>query len=75
MAGGDPGLGVHEHAGIDTHDVLVEPGHGFPPVILDVVLELHTILPIIIDCGKAVVNLARREDESVFLAMCHQHLE
>ena len=38
MARSDPGLRVHEHAGVDTYHILVEAGHCLPPVTLDVVL-------------------------------------
>jgi hypothetical protein len=75
MAGSDPSLRVHEHARIYTHDILVEAGHSLPPVTLDVVLELNTHLAIVIDSRQPIINLAGREDESVFLAVRDQHLK
>ena len=75
VAGSHPRFRMHEHAGVDTHHVLVQAGHGIPPVLLDVVLELHAHLAIIVHGGQAVINLAGREDETIFLAMRNQHLE
>ena len=75
MAGSDPSLRVHEHARIYTHDILVEAGHSLPPVTFDVILKLNTHLAIVIDGRQSIVNLAGREDESVFLAVCDKHLE
>ena len=58
MTGGDPGLGVHEHAGIDTDYVLMKAGHRSPPVILDVVLEFDSVLAVVIDGRETIVDLA-----------------
>ena len=75
MTGSLPNSRMHEYAGVDTHDVTVEPGHRIPPVLLYVVLELHAHLAIIINCSKTVINLTGREYEAIFLAMCDKHLE
>ena len=70
-----PRLGVHEDGGVDAHDILVEFDHRVPPVTLDIVLELHAVLSIVIYGAKAVVYFARREYESVLLAVSHQFLK
>ena len=75
VAGRHPGLGVHEHAGIDAHDILVEAGHRLPPVPLDVVLELDAHLAVVVYGGESVINFTRRENESVLLAMGYENLE
>jgi len=66
---------VHEDAGVDTHDVLVEQHHRLPPILFDIVLELYSILTIVINGGKAVVNIRTGEDETIFLAMAHNLLK
>ena len=70
-----PRTRVHENRGVDAHDILVEPDHRIPPVALDVVFQLDPVLPVIVHGRKAVVDFARREDETVLLAMGHQFLE
>ena len=70
-----PRLGVHEDGGIESHDILVQLDHRVPPVALDVVFQLHAVLSVVIDGGQTVVDLARREHESVLLAMGDQFLE
>ena len=39
---------VHEDSGINTHDILVQQRHRVPPVLLDVVLQFHAVLTIVI---------------------------
>ena len=57
VATGLPDGWVHEHRRVDSHDILVQQRHGFPPIALDVVFQLHTVLSVVIDCAQAVVNL------------------
>ena len=75
VAGSLPDAGMHEDGGVDAHDVLVQAGHRFPPVILDVVLELDAHLAVIVHGGEAVINLAGGENEAVLLAVGYQHFE
>ena len=70
-----PCAGVHEDRGVDTHDVFVELDHRIPPVALDVVLQLDAVLTVVVDGAQTVVDLARREDEAVLLAVGHEFLE
>ena len=70
-----PGLGVHEDRGVDADDVLVQFDHRIPPIALDVVLQLHAVLPVIVHGAESVVYLARREYEAVLLAMGDKFLE
>ena len=49
MARGLPYRRVHEDSRVDTHDVLVQHRHGLPPVLLNVILQLHAVLTVIID--------------------------
>ena len=39
---------VHENGRVDTHDVLVQHRHSFPPILLNVILQLHTVLTVVI---------------------------
>ena len=70
-----PCAGVHEDRGVDAHDVFVELDHRIPPVALDVVLQLDAVLTVVVDGAQTVVDLARREDEAVLLAVGHEFLE
>ena len=70
-----PGFGMHENGGVDAHDVLMQLDHRIPPVALDIVLQLHAVLPVVIDGGQTVVDLARRKHEPVLLAVGDQLLE
>ena len=75
VAGRDPGFRMHENAGIDADDVFVQASHRLPPVPFDIVLEFHAHLAVVIHGGQAIVNLAGREDESVFLAVRNEDFE
>ena len=75
MSGSLPDGRVHEDGRIQSHHVLVQQDHGVPPVLLNIVLELNSILSVIIDRCESVVYFAGLEYISVFLAMCHQLLE
>ena len=66
---------MHEHAGINADHIFVKTGHRLPPIPLDIVLEFHSHLTIVINCSQTVINLAGREYESILLAMRHQDFE
>ena len=70
-----PSLRMHEYAGVYSHYIFIQPGHGVPPILLDVILQFHAILAIVIDCCQTIINFAGWEYESVLLAMRNQHLE
>ena len=53
----------------------MELDHRIPPVALDVVLQLDAVLTVVVDGAQTVVDLARREDEAVLLAVGHEFLE
>jgi hypothetical protein len=69
VAAGLPHSGVHEDSGVQTHDVLVELGHGLPPVAADVVLQLNAVRAVVVGGAKAVVDLAALEHEAVLFGM------
>ena len=75
MTGSLPDPRVHEYAGIDADDVLVESRHGIPPIGFDVVFEFYTHLTVVIDSCQAIINFTGREYETVFLAMGNQYFE
>ena len=66
---------MHENGRVEPHDVLVEAGHGFPPVLANVELKLYAILPIVIHRGEPIVEFAAGEYESVLLAVGGEVLE
>ena len=48
VSAGLPYRRVHEDGRVDTHDVLVQHRHGLPPVLLNVILQLNTVLTVVI---------------------------
>ncbi len=64
-----PDGGVHEDGRVDAHDVLVEQHHRLPPVVLDVVLQFHAVLSVVVHGAESVVNVARGEHEAIFLTV------
>ena len=40
---------VHKDGAVDTHDILVQHRHGLPPILLNVILQLHTVLTIVVN--------------------------
>ena len=70
-----PRTGVHEDRGVDAHDILMQLDHRIPPVALDVVFQLHAVLSVVVHRSQTVVDFARREYESVFLAVGDQLFE
>ena len=71
MAGGHPGLRVHEDGRVQADVVAVLLHELLPPCALDVVLQLNAEGAIVPGIGKAAVNLAAGEDEAAVLAQCH----
>ena len=49
MSAGLPRRGVHEDGCVNTHDVLVQQHHRLPPILLNVILQLHTVLAVVIN--------------------------
>ena len=64
-----PSGGMHEDSSINTHDILVQKHHALPPILLDVVLQLNTVLAVVIHCAQTVVNVTAGENKAIFLAM------
>ena len=75
VSGGLPDARVHENSGVNAHDILIQAGHGLPPIVFDVVFELDTHLAIVINGCQTVVNLAGREDKAILLAVSYQHFK
>ena len=74
MAGGHPGLGVHEDGGVQTHVIGVLLNELLPPGLLHVVLQLHAQRTVVPGVGEAAVDLAAGEDEATALAQGHDLL-
>ena len=75
VTAGFPNGRVHEDGGIDADDVLVETGHGIPPVFLDVVFEFRSVLSVVVNRSETVIDFGRREYESIFFAVRYEFLE
>ena len=69
VSAGLPDGGMHEDGAVDADDVLVEQSHGLPPILLDIVLQLHTVLTVVVNGTESVVDVAGREHKTVFLAV------
>ena len=56
MPAGLPYFGMHDVGGIQTDHILTIPGHGLPPEILDVSLELRAKRAVIPKTVDPTVN-------------------
>ena len=75
MAGGDPGLGVHQDGRVEA-DVIGALLHKlFQPCLLDVVLELDAEGAVVPAVGQAAVDLGAGENEAPVLAQGHDHIK
>ena len=68
MAAGFPDGPVHEDGTVQTDDVVPHLGHGFPPMFLQVALQLGPEGAVVPGAVQAPVDLGGREDESPALA-------
>ena len=68
VAGGHPGLGIHQDGGVQAHVVGVLLDEFLPPGPLDVVLQLHAQGAVVPGVGQAAVDLAAGEDKAPALA-------
>ena len=51
VTAGLPHFGMHKNGRINPNDVLIELGHGFPPVLTQIIAQFNTVLTVIIDRG------------------------
>ena len=75
MAGGDPGLRVHQDSGIQADVVGAFLHKLFHPCFFDVVFELNAQGAIVPAVGKAAVNFATRVDETTIFAQVDDHVQ
>ena len=75
MAGGDPGLGVHENGGIEAHVVGALLHELFQPCLFDVVLELDAQRAVVPAVGQTAVDLRAGEDIAPVLAEIDDHIK
>ncbi len=68
VAGGDPGLGVHEDGGVEADVVLALLHELLEPCLLHVVLELHAEGAVVPGVCKPAVDLAARVHKAAVLA-------
>ena len=55
MPAGLPCIGVHKDGCVDADNVIVQENHALPPVLLDVVFQLNTVLTVVIYGSQSVV--------------------
>ena len=58
VARGLPDGGVHKNGAVNTHDILVQQNHRLPPILLNVVFQLHTVLTVVINSTQSIVDIA-----------------
>jgi len=75
VAGGDPGLGVHEDGGIEAHVVGALLHELFQPCLFDVVLELDAQRAVVPAVGQTAVDLRAGEDIAPVLAEIDDHIK
>ncbi len=66
---------MHEDGRVYTDDILMKERHGVPPIPLDIVFKFHTVLAVVIDCGKSVINLAGLKHEAILFGVAYNLLE
>ena len=75
MAGGDPGLGVHDDGGVQTHVIGALLNEFFEPGFFDVVLELNAEGAVVPGICKTAVDLAAGVHyAAVFAPVSYTHL-
>ena len=60
-------VGCSEDGRVDAHDVLVQQRHGLPPILFDIVFQLHTELTVVVNGAETVVDFTGREHKTVLL--------
>ena len=74
MAGGDPGLGVHEDGGVQAHVVGALLDKLLQPRLFYIVFELHAQRAVVPGIGQTAVDLAAGIDKAPALAEIDDHL-
>ncbi len=75
VAAGLPDARVHEDGAVQPHNVLVHLHHGAPPVLLDIVLQLHAQLAVVVHRRQTVIDLRARKHEAILLCVSHYLVE
>ena len=75
VAGGDPGLRVHDDGGIEAHIVGALLHELLQPCLLDVVLELDTQRAVVPAIGQTAVDLGTGEHITTILAEIDDHVK
>ena len=68
VAGGLPGPRVHEDRGVERDHVVALLDHRAPPLGLDVVLQQHAVVAVVVGRAEPAVDLGGLEDEAAPLA-------
>ena len=71
VAGGHPGLGVHEDGGVQPYVVRVLLDELLPPGFFHIVLQLHAQGTVVPGVGQTAVNFAACENEAAAFAQGH----
>ena len=68
VARGLPRARVHQDRGVQGHDVVAAEDHRPPPLALDVGLQQHAVVAVVVGRGQPAVDLRGREHEATPLA-------
>src|SRR4051812_17240037 len=68
VAGCLPRLRVEDDRAVEGHDVVALLDHRAPPLVLDVRLEQHAVVPVVVRGAEPAVDLGRLEQEAAPLA-------
>ena len=66
---------MHKNSRIDTHNIFVEQDHRLPPIFLDIILQFHTILTVVIHCSQTIIDVTTWKNKTIFLAMAYYFFE
>ncbi|MNC09259.1 hypothetical protein D3C75_568780 [compost metagenome] len=67
MAGGDPGLGIHQNGGVQTHIVRGLLDELFPPGLLHIVLQFYAQRAVVPGVGETAINFGAGKNKTPVL--------
>ena len=69
MSGSLPNSRMHKNSRINTYDVLVQQHHTLPPILLDIILQLHSHLTVIVYSAQSVIDITGRKYKTILFTV------